>query len=163
MLAHFKVRLGLNHSESGWQLLARPARRCPIAPPAISWHTRRGSSGPMSDIPERGPSTHEPQVHHALLLGLIGSILGWRPQGDQWLCRRGDLVSQGRNNGDVGWSLAEETSAAAGSVLGSIPPGSAPCRIFRTIQTSATSIIEAYVTVPGGVAGEAADGGLCAS
>ena len=37
------------------------------------------------------------RVHRAVLLGLIGSILGWADRkGDQWLCRRGDLVSQRR-------------------------------------------------------------------
>jgi len=34
------------------------------------------------------------RVHRAVLLGTTGSILGWaRPEGDQRLCRRGDLVS----------------------------------------------------------------------
>src|SRR5262245_31660200 len=37
------------------------------------------------------------RVHRAVLLGLVGSILGWADRkGDQWLCRRGDLVSQRR-------------------------------------------------------------------
>src|SRR6516225_2271601 len=37
------------------------------------------------------------RVHRSVLLGLIGSILGWADRkGNQWLCRRGDLVSQRR-------------------------------------------------------------------
>jgi putative ABC transport system substrate-binding protein len=41
------------------------------------------------------PDIQGARMHRAVLLGLIGSILGWADRkGDQWLCRRGDLGSQ---------------------------------------------------------------------